>query len=257
MSDSRTAGGLDRLPWLTDEPARKSSRAKHRSRDWTGWAAGAVLLVAGASFWLGSRSQTDAPSTSAPHSATVTVPEAQPIQPQVHFAPQPQVAPAPTAEVREPAPPQVRIAPPPVRKIVVREIVRQVVTEAPKQEQPAAGAATPAAPAAAKASSRPAQLTPWPPRVVAGASGRLVEIGAFGSVAQAKQGWRYMVRTFPAVAHLPAVVRPDRNSKGKRFYRFRIGTTSQAHSEVLCQRMQKIALSCAVVGLPWKAKVER
>jgi hypothetical protein len=175
----------------------------------------------------------------------------------VHFAPQPQVAPAPTAEVREPAPPQVRIAPPPVRKIVVREIVRQVVTETPKQAQPAAGAATLAAPAAAKTPSRPAQLTPWPPRVVAGASGRLVEIGAFGSVAQAKQGWRYMVQTFPAVAHLPAVVRPDRNSKGKRFYRFRIGTTSQAHSEVLCQRMQKISLSCAVVGLPWKAKVER
>jgi hypothetical protein len=41
------------------------------------------------------------------------------------------------------------------------------------------------------------------------------------------------------------------------FYRFRIGTTSQAHSEVLCQRMEKIHLSCAVVGLPWKAKVER
>jgi hypothetical protein len=26
---------------------------------------------------------------------------------------------------------------------------------------------------------------------------------------------------------------------------------------VLCQRMEKIHLSCAVVGLPWKAKVER
>jgi hypothetical protein len=76
-------------------------------------------------------------------------------------------------------------------------------------------------------------------------------------VSQAKQGWRYMVRTYPAVGHLPAVVRPDRNSKGRVFYRFRVGTTSQAHSEVLCQRMEKIKLSCAVVGLPWKAKVER
>jgi hypothetical protein len=66
-----------------------------------------------------------------------------------------------------------------------------------------------------------------------------------------------MVRTYPAMAHLPAVVRPDRNSKGRVFYRFRVGTTSQAHSEVLCQRMQRIRFSCAVVGLPWKAKVER
>jgi len=53
------------------------------------------------------------------------------------------------------------------------------------------------------------------------------------------------------------VVRPDRNSKGRIFYRFRVGTTSQAHSEVLCQRMQRIRLSCAVIDLPGKAKVER
>jgi len=263
MSDSRTAGGLDRLPWLTDEPARKPPRPNRRFPDLTAWAAAAVLLVAGASFWLGSRSQTEVPtsSTGLPHSATVTVPQAQPVQPQVHPVPQPQVASTPSPEVREPAAPQVRIAPPPVRKVVVHEIVRQVVTEAPKEEQSAAGDSTQAAPATAaapaKTPARPAQLTPWPPRVVAGAAGRLVEIGAFGSVDQAKQGWRYMVRTFPAVAHLPAVVRPDRNSKGRIFYRFRIGTTSQAHSEVLCQRMQKIHFSCAVVGLPWKAKVER
>jgi hypothetical protein len=114
-----------------------------------------------------------------------------------------------------------------------------------------------AVPAPASKPDSPAKLTPWPPRVTAGAYGRLVQIGAFGSVPQAKLGWRYMVRSYPAVAHLPAVVRPDRNSKGRVFYRFRIGTTSQAHSEVLCQRMKRIHLSCAVVGLPWKAKVER
>ena len=261
MSDSRTAGGLDRLPWLSDEPTRMVRPAKRRSRDLLLWAAVSVLLVAGASFWLGSRSKIEAPtSTPLPNSATVTVPKARPAQPQVQIAPQPRVVLAPPAQVRETPEPQVRIAPPPERRVVVHEIVREVVTEAPKKEAapavtskraPAATAAPSAAPA------RPAQLKAWPPRVVAGASGRLVEIGAFGSVAQTKQGWRYMVRTYPAVAHLPAVVRPDRNSKGKVFYRFRIGTTSQAHSEVLCQRMQKIDLSCAVVGLPWKAKVER
>jgi hypothetical protein len=99
--------------------------------------------------------------------------------------------------------------------------------------------------------------TPWPPRVVAGAAGRLVQIGAFGSTHQAKRGWWFMVRAYPAVAHLPAVVTATRNSRKHTFYRFQIGTTSQAHSEVLCQRMEKIHLSCAVVGLPWKFKVER
>ena len=76
-------------------------------------------------------------------------------------------------------------------------------------------------------------------------------------VHQAKRGWWFMVRAYPAVAHLPAVVTVSRNSRGRAFYRFQVGTTSQAHSEVLCQRMETIRLSCAVVGLPWKAKVER
>jgi hypothetical protein len=98
---------------------------------------------------------------------------------------------------------------------------------------------------------------PWNPRVFSGAAGRVVQDGAFGTVRQAKRGWWFMVRAYPAMAHLPAVVRPTRNSKGRVFYRFQVGTTSQAHSEVLCQRMETIRLSCAVVGLPWKAKVER
>lgn len=85
----------------------------------------------------------------------------------------------------------------------------------------------------------------------------MVQIGAFGSIHQSKRGWWFMVRSYPAVSDLPAVVRPVRNSKGRIFYRFQVGTTSQAHSEVLCQRMQRIKLSCAVVGLPWRAKVER
>jgi hypothetical protein len=98
---------------------------------------------------------------------------------------------------------------------------------------------------------------PWDPHNVQGAAGRLVQIGAFGSVTQAKRGWWHMVRNYPAMARLPALVRPTRNSRGRVFYRFRVGTTSQAHSEILCQRMQRIRFSCAVVGLPWKAKVER
>ncbi|HEX8937991.1 MAG TPA: hypothetical protein VF776_06960 [Sphingomicrobium sp.] len=84
-----------------------------------------------------------------------------------------------------------------------------------------------------------------------------MQVGAFGSTYQAKRGWWFMVRAYPAMAHLPAVVRVSRNSRGRPFYRFQVGTTSQAHSEILCQRMQRIRLSCAVIGLPWKAKVER
>ena len=100
-------------------------------------------------------------------------------------------------------------------------------------------------------------MTLWPARQSAGASGRLVQIGAFGTRLQAKRGWAHMARAYPGVRRLQAVVVETRNSRGRRFYRFQIGTTSQAHSEVLCQRMRKIRFSCAVVGLPGRAKVER
>lgn len=260
MSDSRAAGGLDRLPWLSDEPApKKTARAKRGPLDLLGWISAALLVIAGLSFWVGTKSQ--GPEIASPVSAPVkrapSAEQARPAPvPEVRIAPQPQVVPSPTPEVRQAPAPQVRIAPPPARRFVTHEVAKPIAAD----EQAAASDKTEtkvATPAPTQASKPAAKLTPWPPRVVAGAYGRLVQIGAFGSVDQAKQGWRYMVRTYPAVAHLPAVVRPDRNSKGRMFYRFRIGTTSQAHSEVLCQRMQKIHFSCAVVGLPWKAKVER
>jgi hypothetical protein len=115
-------------------------------------------------------------------------------------------------------------------------------------------------------SRRPAVTVPqntqnvriWSAWESAGASGRVVQIGAFGSRLQAKLGWRHMVRAYPAVKRLQAVVVESRNSRGRHFYRFQIGTTSQAHSEVLCQKMQRIRFSCAVVGLPGaKRAVER
>ena len=254
MSDSRVAGGLDRLPWLHDEPKAKPPAARRGGRDVTTWAAAAILLVGGICFWLGTRTADDQPvrTSAPPPSATVVVPQPRAAEPQqVRLAPQPEVEPVRAPEVRPAPVPQVRIASP-VRRSPAK-VERSAPEPAPASERSGEPpvVATPAKPAVS------ARLAPWPPRVVTGASGRLVQIGAFGSVHQAKVGWRYMVRAYPAVARLPAVVRPDRNSRGRVFYRFRIGTTSQAHSEVLCQRMQTIQLSCAVVGLPWKAKVER
>jgi outer membrane biosynthesis protein TonB len=259
MSDTRTAPGMDRLPWLTDEP-KKVRPTNRAAGGLVPWAVAAMLVIAGASFWVGSLSETpqsEQPST-ARTSATVSLPASRPAPSQeVAIAPPPQVTQAPPPEVRPAPVREVRIAPPPVKKLATSEAATQPSTEetAAETPQPTETKIETAARAAPPAHSAP--LKPWQPRVVAGAAGRLVEIGAFGSVPQAKDGWRYMVRTYPAVAHLPAVVRPDKNSKGRTYYRFRIGTTSQAHSEVLCQRMQKIQFSCAVVGLPWKEKVER
>lgn len=256
MTDSRVALGVDRLPWLTDEtPARRDKRPPSM----LGWMAAALLVVAGSAYWLGleTADEVETAVQPAPQPTVVApLPEirpAQPPQPEVHVAPPPEVRPAPVREVRSAAPP--------VAKTVARKSGRRVLRrESPSRKQLSRTLAeqdskpmTATRPAAAQ----PRSLTPWPARQSAGASGRLVQIGAFGTRLQAKRGWAYMARAYPGVRRLQAVVVETRNSRGRRFYRFQIGTTSQAHSEVLCQRMRKIRFSCAVVGLPGRAKVER
>ena len=51
----------------------------------------------------------------------------------------------------------------------------------------------------------------------------------------------------PASAHYSK--RAHSHYHGRTYYRLQMGTTSQAHSEVLCQRMRVIGQSCIVVGL--------
>lgn len=247
MSRVDAAAGMDRLPWLQDDPAPQVAPRRRMLVP----AIAAVLLTGGAAFWFGAREiEQQPPVSTSPKTATVRLPSARPAapaQPQVRIAPVPEVQPivAPPTPVIEPTPRVIRTPP----KTIATP--HEPVESALAVEHPASKAPI------AVARPQPVPLRPWQPRVVAGAAGRLVEVGAFGSVPQAKLGWRYMVRAYPAMTRLPAVVRPDRNSKGRIFYRFRVGTTSQAHSEVLCQRMQRIRLSCAVLDLPWKAKVER
>jgi hypothetical protein len=259
MSDARAALGMDRLPWLEDEWAPRTRRG---ARDLALWAAAAVVMVAGASYWMGSKSHRGGFAPAASTATTVPLPSARlPAASPVEPAPQPQIAPVAEPEVHPSREPQVRVAP--ERHVRGRQAEHQqtrTTQESASAEPQSGGAAavsetTPPAPAPVAV---PAPLKAWPASQSQGARGRIVRIGAFGTRFQAKLGWRYMVRAFPAVAHLKATVVENRNSRGRPFYRFQIGTTSQAHSEVLCQRMEKIHLSCAVVGLPWKPKgVER
>jgi len=255
MSDARTATGFDRLPWLADEPAVE----RPAGRNWRGllgWAVGGALVIAGTGYWLGSRtgteSQQPAVTRTVPPAVTVPYqPTPQIVQPEVEPAPVPEVEPVPVSTVSTPA----RVSST-HRKARRRDAVTIHRNSKPAEvEQSENKASSAAAASPVKQSGYPAL---WPSRVSQGASGRLVQIGAFGSRYQAKRGWWAMVRAYPALKRLPTVVNDTRNSRGRRFYRLQIGTTSQAHSEVLCQKMERIHFSCAVVGLPGERKaVER
>jgi hypothetical protein len=258
MREALAGAGMDRLPWLADEAAAPTKRGGNR-REAAGWAVVGALLVAGASYWMGAHNS-QKPTKTEPLQPSTTVPlpqprAAEPQQPQVALEPPAQVSPIPEREVP--------IARPRVERRSIQQVRRPAEHEAaPTAEEESStpvpvqnDVAQPANPAPAP-TYKP--LKAWPAWQSQGAYGRIVRIGAFGSRLQAKLGWRYMVQAYPAVAHLQATVVETRNSRGRPFYRFQIGTTSQAHSEVLCQRMEKIHLSCAVVGLPWKPKgVER
>ena len=262
MNDAQAVVGLDRLPWLTDEPKRAlPQRARFTNmRDLLGLALAAVLLVAALSYWMGIRTgrkgeESVATSPRTP-GATVKLPEARDVGPEVQLPAAPEVspAPAPTVEISEPTAerPVRRYRAPAKRKLSPMRLEGSELAQTVSKQEVA-----PAKPTPAPLASRSQQRL-WPATESKGASGRIVRIGSFGSRQQAKLGWRRMQRVYPAVGRLPATVVTDRNSRGRYFYRFQIGTTSQAHSEVLCQRMEKmLRFSCAVVGLPGKAKVER
>jgi hypothetical protein len=266
MTDSRAAVGFDRLPWLPDEPGRP---ARRRASDLLGWAVAATLLVAGASYWLGTRSRpeepTSRPTSVAPAGATMSLPEPRRVEPGNEIGPvgAPEAPRVRAPEVHPVASSSGRISRPSVRRLPTNSAARAkhiVVTDEidrVSNEQVIEQATAPAAKPVTRAAPTE-NVALWPARQSAGASGRVVQIGAFGSRLQAKRGWWHMVRAYPGVRRLPAVVVESRNSRGRPFYRFQIGTTSQAHSEVLCQRMERIRFSCAVVGLPGARKaVER
>jgi len=197
----------------------------------------AFLLPGGGAFWLGTRDAGEhfrlAPV--ARKTATVRLPEArpaEPAQPQVELATPPEVEPIV-------APPTPVIDPPPVIKRKPHASLARPHRAEPAQKIKE----TPAA-------AQPETYEPWPVRIVDGAAGRLVRVGAFSSVHQAKRGWWAITRVNPALKRLPALVVPVQSLRnGQVYYRLQMGTTSQAHSTVLCQRMRMIAEPCVVIGV--------
>lgn len=249
----------DRLPWLSDDPA-PPPRSRRGRGGLLPLGAGAIAAVSMGGFWLGSRTVENPakPASQRPQVVTtVQLPPPTVAAPEARTEPESETPAAPITEARAESVRHVQAAKASQRQRHEEREVAEARSKPASQPVETAAQTSPLLRSAAPPAAQYVTLTPWNPRVFSGAAGRVVQIGAFGSVHQAKRGWWYMARAYPAMTRLPAVVRDSRNSQGQTFYRFQVGTTSQAHSEVLCQRMRTIGLSCAVVGLPWKAKVER
>jgi len=237
MTDARAVAGLDRLPWLPDEPP-----ARRRSSSVLPWALAAAAVIGAGSYWLGmtatQRGSDQQAALAALPSQTVALPQARPAEPQRVEPIEPVVA-APIPIVEQPE----AVGRAPVQRLHEKAV--QPVAEQPLPEAKVAAPET--EPAQPEAEGVP-EL--WPVRAIAGASGRLVRVGTFKTVHQAKRGWWAIMKVNPALKRLPALVVPVQSLRdGKTYYRLQMGTTSQAHSAVLCQRMRMIAQSCVVIGL--------
>lgn len=273
MTHVQAVADSERLPWLNDTvPQRRGG-----PRALLAWGVAATVLVAGASFWLGTNSGQlpglrDTRGSSVPE-ATVTLPEAALQEstvrdaeglPQVEPTPEPAPVALPRMDdvrpAREPAPRRIVRSRPQIRTATVDDTeLTSVVSEqeaeaadpqaAPPQEQPQSQAVAPAQaqPQVAKPSGPPRPWTAWESD---GASGRMVRIGTFRNTMQAKRAWSRLVKLYPGMKRLKAVVTDIPSLRnGRTYYRLQFGTTSQAHSEVLCQRMRTIGQSCIVVDL--------
>jgi len=243
MTDSRAAVGLDRLPWLNDEPARKTPKPGG-GFSLLGWAVAVLLAVAGLSYWLGVR--TARPEPQAPAQSTSTNPLPSP------------TAKAPAQATPQPAPAIEPMVAPPIPIEAIPEPEPKVVHRTLKSAEPARShreaARVKAKSTEEEEAAEPERvndpLRPWPVRVIDGASGRLVRIGTFTTAHQAKKAWWAIMRINPALKRLPALVVPVQSLRnGRTYYRLQMGTTSQAHSAVLCQRMRMIGQSCVVIGV--------
>ena len=243
MSRVEAAAGMDRLPWLPDEP---DPQPRDRA------AAQAMIGAGGRSDPARRRRRLLARHAT----ASKTVPAGTNATAQHHASACPKPRPA-----RRPRQPQVRLAP--QRPRSSRSSPRADAggrAAAPRRPNVTAHPASPHA-------KRPRRGAPAVRRSRTAAPWR---VGSSLVPSAAWSGRRLRSSTRPSAAGGQSLG-PIRRSSGSRpvvpvqsqfatgasIYRFQIGTTSQAHSEVLCQRMRLIGLSCAVVGLPWKAKVER
>ena len=234
MGNGRAVSGVDRLPWLADE-GEAPKRPNPRTLELVLWAVPLLVLVAIGSYWLGANGARwfgnapqaveelpapapTAPIAAEPESATAE-PSAEPLVPDL-------VEPEPIAAPAEP-----RAAARPTRSTETAK-ARPSAKPSPKS----------------KAEEKPEGPVYWPARVIEGSSGRLVRVGAFASRKQAKRGWFALMRVNPSLQRLPALVVPVASARdGKTYYRLQMGTTSQAHSVALCQKLRMIGQSCVVV----------
>ena len=232
----------ERLPWLTEPP--KAPPPSRRSRI-------PLILLAAAAGAAGAAGWTVLQRAGAPEPAPTQIRsvETVPLPPPAATRPA-QVEPAPpTVSERKalspaPAPPARVAAERPRPKARVRAAAPRAGKAAAASKNKRSAARVPAVRRARRAAPVAYDQRAWN----SGVRGRIIQLGAFRTPAQANRQWNRVYYRYPLLRPLPPrVVRT--NIRGRTYYRLQLGTFSHAHSELLCQRLRRIGEGCIVLGL--------
>ncbi|HYI42347.1 MAG TPA: SPOR domain-containing protein [Sphingomicrobium sp.] len=104
----------------------------------------------------------------------------------------------------------------------------------------------PQAPAPA-AEQKPAEVAePAPPRPAAsGASGSVIQLGAYKNTAQAERAWTALTARFPNLSGLSKIVVPY-TAGGSSGFRLRAGASSPAQAQQVCRSLEAAGESCFI-----------
>jgi hypothetical protein len=234
------------LPWLEDEPPARAVPAARRTSTkalWP-WYLLFLLLIAAVvtgAWWLSTGKEAAPPTLPAEQSLPIPV---NPSEPAPAAPVEPLTEDTPTVSADPAA--QIRTEPP---RTSTRTVQRpsQRVTEAARSRRGIFPADEPSADAPPVAGPAPIILYhPQPNR------GRVVQLGAFPTRAQADDSWKRIARRYPYLATKPKMVntvdvRALGGGRPTRMYRLQLGTSSQAQSVVICQQLDRAGHSCVVV----------
>jgi hypothetical protein len=232
VPDSAFAAPSERLPWLPNTPP--AARPKPRRRGGAFVTVAAIAGVAALGAWVIADRAREPVATEASPAATVPLPA-----PPVEQGNEPVVAPlpgTPSASERDALRPDSPLAAERAASRPERRPERRRAVEKPKAQS---------APAAVKAEPSPYDPRAWN----SGVPGRIIQLGSYPSSAKAQSEWRRVYQRYPLLRPLsPRVIKAK--VRGKIRYRLQLGTFSQAHSELLCQRLRTLGEGCIVLGMP-------
>ena len=257
MGDAASAD--ERLPWLdTPRPVRMPPAAR-RARTPLLVLLG-LFLTSGVAVMAFLAGRSTAPVAAAPEiAAPIAPPIARPSVPPAAPTPAPPpvavapiIRPVPAAAASAPVTAEVRAAParpratqPRVKRAAtVRRSARKI---APRPSGVAVHRNIARARAVPSAYIAPRRRANWPDRPFAGPRGRIIQLGAYYTPAQADAAWWRVARAYPYLSTLPRVVTRIGPSPGRpRYYRVRLAAGSNREARALCRHLHRIGRGCII-----------